>query len=283
MTFPFHLPSLSQHTVRFNAAGTWTPFVIPTGAAYLSIYGLGPGGNGGNGFTRAAAAAGGGGGGGGAGGRFAMTIPVFALPETIFINPGLAGVADTYVCASPSTTAGFIIGRGTAGGAGGNGTGAAVGAAGAAGIAPTSVNSGPYSGFGAIGYEPGIVGGAGGAVAGGAGSPGAWGTVRSPVSGGGGGGGTTSANFAGGAVTGIGLVPTLAGGLAGSNDGNAGFIIERPLSFMGGSGGGSNNTGPGGNGGKGAPGCGGGGGGAGTTGGTGGRGGNGIVFITILY
>jgi hypothetical protein len=101
--------------------------------------------------------------------------------------------------------------------------------------------------------------------------------------GGAGGAGTTSADFAGGAITGSGPVPTIAGGLAGSNRGNDGFSKFLPPAFTGGSGGGSSNTGVGGAGANGRFGSGGGGGGGGTTGGTGGLGGPGLVIITHIF
>lgn len=105
-----------------------------------------------------------------------------------------------------------------------------------------------------------------------------------PISSGAGGGGTTSADFAGGAVTGAGRCPTIPGGIAGSFPGNPGYAGPiLPPTFCGGSGGGSSNTGAGGAGGDGAAGSGGGGVGAGTLAGVGGRGGDGFAYVTWTF
>ena len=91
--------------------------------------------------------------------------------------------------------------------------------------------------------------------------------------------GTANTPFAGGAITGVGFVPTNNGGTTALVTGNTGTFSLTPFSSVGGSGGASSAT-IGGNGGDGAPGSGGGGGGAGVTGGAGGRGGNGLVIIS---
>ncbi len=163
------------------------------------------------------------------------------------------------------------------------GSGAAVGAGGTnPGMAQTSSI---LSYMGIFSSVTGSSGGAGGAVAGAIGAS-VTALTGVPVCGGAGGGGTTAADFAGGNITGAGLINTIPGGAAGSNPGNqgtqlGGFYNPRgnPLICTGGSGGGSSNAGVGGRGGDGAIGCGGGGGGAGTTGGTGGSGGSGLVMI----
>jgi hypothetical protein len=104
------------------------------------------------------------------------------------------------------------------------------------------------------------------------------------VCGGAGGAGSTSADFAGGNITGAGVVTTISGGSAGANIGRNGLSDFARFVFTGGSGAGSSNSvNPGARGGDaGGYGCGGGGGGAGVTvSGGGGNGSPGLVVITV--
>lgn len=289
MTFPYHLPKEPGNTQRFDCVGVnaWQTYTIPVGVTALLIVAMGAGGAGGAGFSAAAGLARGGGGGGGSGGSARLLIPTLHLPGTIYIRVGdgklAAAGSNTFVQINPND-AGAGLHRllvAAAGGLGGTGTGAAVGSGGA----PAGADSGGvlacYGAYSVVGSQAGA---AGGAVAGGVGVAVSYGSLF-PVSGGAGGGGTTSGDFAGGAQTpnvANMFGPSIAGGLAGSNAGLAGFEAWVPPFSTGGSGGGSSNTGVGGAGGDGRRGSGGGGGGGGTTGGAGGRGGDGFVFITAL-
>lgn len=268
----------------FWPTGNAHAYEIPDEASALLIVAVGGAGGGGAGFSAAAAAARGGGGGGGSGAVTRAVVPVISLPRVLYVSPGFGGNpaaagGASFVGAQNTSVATSNVIFANGGGAGGTGTGAAVGAAGSAGAVATILNV-IYSWLSPHEYTVGIAGATGGAIAGGAGTAAPWGNLG--ICGGAGGGGTTSADFAGGNITGSGLIPTISGGAAGSNDGRGGYWD--PVSFIstGGSGGGSSNAGVGGNGGSGGPGSGGGGGGGGTTGGTGGRGGNGYIIIQPL-
>ena len=289
MSFPYPWSKDPGQTRRFLGLGAaiYQPYEIPLGANFLSIIVAGGGGSGGSGFSAAAAAARGGGAGGSSGALTRMTVPTVFLPKTLYVFAALGGASgaggDSFVAFDPSSATSFTLIRSNGGLAGGNGSGTAGGTAGAVAGATSVATSGPYSSLGPYQTLAGQAGAAGGAqtgVAGGAVTFGANGIFVSP---GAGGGGTTSADFAGGNITGSGLMPTVLGGLAGSNAGAGGFELWLPPTFGGGGGGGASNAGVGGAGGAAGPGSGGGGGGGGTTGGTGGRGGPGFVLITAIY
>lgn len=289
MTFPYHLPKEPGQTRRFDCVGVgaWQTYTVPVGATALLIVTMGAGGAGGAGASGIAGSARGGGGGGGAAAPSRLLIPTANLPGMLHLRVGDGKLAATggatFVHLNPNEANPGLhrLLVSAAGGVGGTGTGAAVGAAGAAGGFDSGGALACFGVYSSIGAQSG---GAGGAIAGGAGTSVTFG-ASFPVSGGAGGGGTTSADFAGGAqnpnVANV-FGPLVAGGLAGSNAGLAGFESWVPPVFTGGSGGGSSNAGLGGKGGDGGRGCGGGGGGGGTTGGAGGRGGDGFVLITAL-
>jgi hypothetical protein len=285
---PFLLPQIPQRDQRtlFWPNGQPQIYEIPDNAVMLYIYAVGGGGPGGNGFTRAAAAAGGGGGGGGSGAVMRIWIPVETIKRVLYVNPGFGGAPGTaggasWVSRFNTTSAFNSIAVANGGGAGGNGTGAAAGGAGTAGTVTAATGIIPgHTGLPVFGV--GHAGAAGGAQTGAAGGTSVWATTTPAFSSGAGGGGTTSADFAGGNVTGNADVPTRLGGAAGSNNGADGLWWPDLMFSTGGAGGGSSNTGIGGNGGHAGPGSGGGGGGAGTTGGTGGKGGNGFVLIVPI-
>lgn len=284
MTFPFYLPKESGQTRFFYAAGTiWQPYSVPAGVTMLHMVAVGSGGQGGAGHSAAAASARGGGGGGGSGAITRISIPASFLPQTIWVLVGNPVSGNSYVAVQPNNTVANTIIMANPGGNGGNGTGAAVGAAGSGGAATALASRGPYASLGLYETIAGQAGVAGGAIAGAVGTALVYGAAGIFVSGGASGAGTTSADFAGGAITGSGLVPTIPGGLAGSNAGNPGFQLWLPPTFTGGSGGGSSNTGNGGAGGIPGPGCGGGGGGGGVAGGAGAAGGPGFVAITHVF
>ena len=281
---PTQLPNRAGKFDVFYASGASHIYEVPDGASALFMAIVGGGGGGGAGFSAAAAAARGGGGGGGTGAVTRLIVSTLILPRLLYVNPGLGGTSAgnggaSFIGATPTTGNTTNIGFANGGNAGGTGTGAAVGAGGTAGGAASILNV-IFSWLAPHEYGAGQAGAAGGAVAGAAGAATTWGNLG--ICAGAGGGGTTSADFAGGNITGTGLVPTVLGGAAGSNVGNAGYWMPDLLIGTGGSGGGSSNTGNGGRGGDGAPGCGGGGGGGGVTGGAGGRGGHGFVVIQAI-
>lgn len=274
----------------------WQTWVKPRGKSMAQILCAGGGGGGGGGFTAAAAAARGGGGGGGGSGLSKLTVPLFFLPDILYVQVGAGGAGvgsgggtagsgiHSYVGIYPDITASNIlnISSATAPTGGGTGTGAAVGALGAGGTIPTIATM-PLAGLGTYVLIAGAPGVAGAAVAGAAGTNTIIPVTGTITMGGGGGAGTTSADFAGSSVTAItgSLLstwrPTAAA--AGSNNGPGGFLQYKPLFSWSGMGGASSNAGVGGGGGFGGPAAGGGGGGGGTTGGIGGNGGPGLIMI----
>ncbi|MDE2383082.1 MAG: hypothetical protein KGO53_00570 [Alphaproteobacteria bacterium] len=272
--------------------GDFQTWAKPRGKCFVAFFVIGGGAGGGGGFSRAAGAAGGGGSGGGGGGFAALSLPAWAVPDTVYLSIG-AGGAGGVAGAAGSVGLQTIIGRAALGAStstlltshasnptpGNPGSGTAGGTGVAGGTASTRyLYSGPCLSF--------MANAGGGGVAGGAqtGAAGTGITVSQWTAGGTGGGGATTTDFAGGAYTGDGLlVPNLAGGAAAGGRGADGFELSAaglwlPLGLPG-TGGGSNNAGIGGAGGNGALGCGGGGGGAGVTGGAGGRGGDGLAVV----
>ena len=283
----FHLPDNSRNFTIFQSAGAndWQVWSKPQGVNWVEFIVIGSGGLGGAGFSGAAGTARGGGGGGGCGSISKGIFPAQYTPNRLFINIALgSNGVDTFVSMEPNSTAvnRFLVGRG--GSTGGTGTASAGGAGGAAGGANIQQN---WASLGQVTSFAGYAGSAGGAHTGAVGA-----TLTISVSTGvfltpgSGGGGTPTANtdFAGGPITGAGILPSLAGGLAAGGRGQDGFAWwgggQLPIFFFGATGGGTNGAaGVGGAGGDGAVGCGGGGGGAGVTGGAGGKGGNGLVIV----
>lgn len=285
----FNVPSTSSGL----QVHTWTK---PPWATMAYMLCIGGGGGGGGGFTRAASAAGGGGGGGGSSGQSRLVIPTIFLPDTLFVEVGAGGqgVASgggtagtggiSFISLQPNATSlNAVLASANAGATGGGtGTGAAVGAAGTGATAVTIGNS-VFSGLGVYQFLGGQSGVAGGAVAGANGTANTIPTTGIMTMGGTGGAGTTSADFAGGAITASAdsLISQMrpATPAAGSFNGSGGYFSQKPFFSFPGLGGSSSNTSTGGAGGNGAYGSGGGGGGAGTTGGRGGNGGGGYVAI----
>ena len=290
-----HIPTDTGATdVQFfigtaQAVGTdWQTWIKPRGKTMIDIYLAGKGGNGGTGVI---GAAGGGGGGGGSGAQTRLTMPLALIPDVLFLNligQGSATGVASVISVVPPISGTTIVAQNTlaiagGGGAGGNAattTGGTAGSAGAAGNAATML-----LGFGwgsSIVGSLGTVGGSG-LTTGTVGLP-----LTLPVTGllltGGTGGGacptTVGAGTAGGLMTGLGFVPTIAGGVGGTGTtppthGNGGYQPMNKLGYrLGGTGGGasgSNSSGAGlfpGSGAGGALGCGGGGSGGGFTGST---------------
>lgn len=276
----------------------WQAWVRPRNASMVMMICMGGGGGGGGGFTAATLTAKGGGGGGGSGGFARLLIPAPLLPKTLYVFPGAGGrggnagaagvVGESSVITDTPNTAGvsanvvLISGQTKAqGGLGGTAAGSRAGGAGeviGATFQSIYTSLGCWTAIvGQTGSAAGALGGAGVAISFGSGIP---------ISGGAGGGSSSAANAVGngGAITGAGRVPTLAGGVGvvggPGGEGRQGIDWTEPFISCGGSGGGSSaSAGVGGRGGNGGPGSGGGGGGAGVTGGAGGDGGPGCVII----
>jgi hypothetical protein len=284
-----------------TGASSWQKWEKPRGKSMCFIWALGGGAGGGGGFTGTAGTGRGGGGGGGSGACSRLIIPIFMLPDALYIQPGSGGLGSTgsgvaggagarsFVCLGPfplgtvsditAASNSYLISGNAAATGGGAGTAAAGGAAGASETLATAANAGRGAHAAFWFANVGMAGAAGGDDSGAVGASINMALATIPVSGGAGGGGTTSANFSGGAITGDGRMPTIAGGATGAINGGGGGTLRNPFMACGGSGGAGINTTPGGAGGRGGAGSGGGGGGGGTTGGIGGHGGNGLVII----
>lgn len=275
----------------------------PSNARYFSFLIIGAGGGGGGGFTRAAAN-GGGGGGGGSGGIVRLQLPTIFVPPILYLNvpqgglggsgsgvAGGAGAITTIGTVQGSVVAATLLGASSAAAAGGGAAGATGTASATAGAAATVATRALAALCGLGTWLPTV------GQIGGVGSPSTangtavtFGGTGIMISGGGGGGGASSANVArnGANITGVGLIPTIAGG-TGANPGTPGAhgINMWPgatlggvvIGSTGGAGGGAGGTGVGAAGGNGGFGSGGGGGGAGTTGAAGGNGGDGLIFV----
>ena len=280
----------------------WSKWIKPAGAQMCHMIAIGGGGGGGAAFGNTAGTARGGGGGGGSGGIARLIIPMFLLPDELYVQAGFQGagavVANTeagsnggisYVSVGPypdgnvssMTNASnlYLMSSAIAAQGGGAGTNSIVGPGGAGGTISviTSQIAGGYTAFWFA--NAGVVGSNGGAVAGGAGVAANNALTVGPCGGGAGGGGSTSANFAGGAVGAVGKLPAVPAGVTNGGNGGNGLTLRNPFMSCGGGGGGASNAGTGGNGGNGGWGSGGGGSGAGTQQGGGGHGGSGVVII----
>lgn len=282
--------------VVFRGTGTnWATWTRPRGCSMVHIFCVGGGSGGGGAHTAASGVARGGGGGGGGGAIVNLMGPLILLPDRLYVNCGLGGAGGIATAAGADATRSFVsINKGSTTAAdlvAQSGAAAATGGAlgdnttgGAAGAAETIATSGSAILAGGFLWSArvGTIGATGGAQTGGAGTAHTVLSVNQTSGGAGGGGvGTNDTDAAGGAITGAGLVPSIAGGLAAGGVGQGGWNQLNPFLTTGGSGGGTNGaSGTGGKGGHGGYGSGGGGGGGGTTGGAGGRGGPGIVIIT---
>lgn len=287
----FTAPQTVTHT-------QWVTWRKPRGVSMCQIICIGGGGGGGGGFSTVSGSNRGGGAGGGSSSIATVVMPLYAVPDDMYVQVGAGGIGVgsgggvagsgllSYVSVAPSTVVtptNVLAVSGTVEAAGGTtGTGGASGVGGAAGTVATIALM-PLAGRGQVSFFAGQQGAAGGNRSGGIGLPSALPTTGCPTMGGTGGAGTNSADFAGGIITPIAesLLSqwAAAGAPAGSFSGSGGFLLPKPFFSYCGLGGGAAFAGIGGNGGDGGPGSGGGGGGAGTTGGQGGDGGAGIVII----
>ena len=262
-------------------------WIKPRGKSMLHILLIGRGGNGGTGVIGANSTAAGGGG-GASGSQVALTIPMWAIPDELYILMGAFNANSSWITVSPPVNASSpavntVLALAANGGNGGNASGATAGTAGAVGTTPAA-NTMPLGWTWAdavIGGQAGIAGGTTGA-----GAALTLPTTGLIVTGGTGGAGLGTAGVAGtagGAFT----VPSSnmffahPGGAGGSaattppNQGTHGYQIWQKLAYWyGGTGGGSTHgtaTGAGlvqAAGGDGGPGCGGGGMGGALTGST---------------
>lgn len=272
---------------------SWQTWQKPRGFVMCSIFAIGPGGGGGGGQSGGSTSTRSGGRGGGAGAWSSLIIPLFLLPDTLYIrvgsggaggagnNPGgngANGTGSTYVAISPSIVTSFQLLFAASGSSGLGGANSGTTSPGGS----SSQSDCPLSQLGAALFNSGIFGQAGGTSA----SPPGVGTefYYASLGGLGGGGGNTIGTVGNGGgifTSGSFFTATPGGQTTGFLDGANGFSHASifPGKFYPGTGGAASNTTTGGRGGAGFFGSGGGGGGAGSPGGAGGRGGDGCVII----
>ena len=291
--------SASKNIQEFFATGN-TGFQIwqkPQGYSMAYILAIGGGSSGAGGATGAIDTGRTGGGGGGGGGQSRLIIPIFLLPDVLFIQVGRGGLSvagNTAGNAGQRSTIQVSNWAGTSNHnlvlASGNAAATAPAVAGTAGTGETvfTIANAFYAN---LGIMLAIAGGNGAAGSNGA-AAGSSVTqfAQSITCGGAGGGGvnTSDVNTAGGNITALDLFPAISGGTAVSgiagNGGNGYHGFMPHFYTCGGAGGGGLDTlEAAGSGGAGGLGSGGGGGGGGTSGGgsggRGGRGGDGYVSI----
>jgi len=271
-----------------GSAGSIKSWIKPRGKTMCNILLIGRGGNGGTGVV---GAAGGGGGGGGSGTQTSITLPLWAVPDRLYINlggypGGASGACSVMIAPNAAATANDCLVYALNGGHGGNAATTTGGTAGASSAAATAGNMplGWQWLDSALAGQAGTAGGAGtttGTVGGALTLP----TTGLLVTGGTGGGAcptTVGAGTAGGLFTVAGrfaeaphTAPAGGTGTTPPTNGRAGYKpIQGLMYWYGGTGGGgtgSNATGAGlaqASGGNGDIGCGGGGMGGGFTGST---------------
>lgn len=283
----------------FFNGGTWQTWIKPRGAKMVNIICQGSGAGGGGGYYVAAGASPrGAGGGGGSGATARLTIDANLLPNILYILPGIGGagglgtqtasgpVASTgtsgqnsFITLIPSTTSvsNVVLRSGTTAAVGGAGGSSSAGGTGGASETVSLIANSIFANLGTFTFQGGTAGIAGA-------FPGSSANNATPsnfivaATGGGSGNGTGIS----GAITGIGVFPSITFTPANTN-GLGNIVLYKPtLMLFGGLGGGDARAGIGGNGGNGAPGAGGGGGGSSVAvpGGNGGKGGDGFVIIT---
>jgi hypothetical protein len=293
----FNLSNTSENIQVFSPNGStaWQIWSKPRNISFVHVLCIGAGGGGGGGQAGSGNRAGGGG--GGCGGISNGIFPSSIIPDILYINVSTGGAGGasgangtaggtSYVSMQPNTTAANVLLYANAGG-----FGQAAGTAGSAGT-NFALGSANFAYYGILTTGAGIIGGTGGSNIGGNGNNI---IITYPLSGGAGGGGATTGQTTlgnGGSIAGVGIIPTINGGITGGTlDGGEGYTgqlpsssssIRLPILFTGGAGGASGGASNGGKGGNGGIGSGGGGGGAGVLGGAGGNGGNGLIIITTF-
>jgi len=299
-----HIPTPYGAATVYSFIGTasattqWTTWSKPRGKSMCNILLVGAGGNGGNGVVGANSTAAGGGG-GSSGAQTSITMPLWAIPDTLFLLLANGGTGViSYVAIAPLTTANHVLALANAGANGGNASGATAGTAGGAATAPTAATMplGWQWADAALAGQAGIIGGT--TVAGAALTLPVTGLIVTGGTGGGGLPAAAAAGTAGGSFTvpaAPSPFPAHAGGATQATatlPANWGANGYRPIAGLlygyGGTGGGSTHgTATGGGlvasrGGNGAPGCGGGGGGGALTGSTVGGGGLGGPAFCVI-
>jgi hypothetical protein len=307
----FHIPSNTDNTKIFYASGgttSWQTWQKPRNAKFIQIFCLGGGAGGGGAAGNVTASSAGGGGGGGGAAFSREIIPVFLLPDTLYVQVGVggtggagsagagngfAGIAGgiSYISLAPTASIPSVIMQSattTGAGAGASGNVAAAGAAGAAGTVWTITNN-AFASIGLVLASAGIIGTTGGFTA--APPTGPIALASNIITGGAGGAGknTNTTQFDGATLAQASVILTspVSGGIAPGGAGNNGYGSLIPFCSIGGAGGASSLTTKGGRGGDGWYGSGGGGGGGGLStaggGGNGGKGGDGLVIITTIF
>ena len=291
--------SLNNQVFFFAGDSTWQVWNKPPNCKFVNFFLLG-GGAGGQGGPTGAGSTRTGGVGGGSAAMAYITVPSFALPDTLYVmvaSGGTAGASGngrggqgtiSYISSQPDNTLNqynILMKSGSAN------AGASTSATAGAAITASDILLAEVA---FVSAYAGQTGGAGGVSNGAAPNITPSGLPTTP---GAGGAGCNSVAIVGtsGSILPILDFPRISGGTsatgAGATAGQNGFSTRRtfvgpnfryPMFFTGGAGGGASDTGVGANGGNGQYGCGGGGGGAGgnTTAGSGGRGGDGLVIIT---
>jgi len=292
--------TLRNQVFYSNGSSGWQIWNKPSNCNLINFYLIG-GGAGGQGGQINAASTRNGGAGGGSSSITYITVPSFAIPDTLYLLVGSGGASGgvqggagslSYVCSIPDITSPYniLMKSGSAVAGASVTTTAGLGITSSDIILSVAVFISSYDGQ---------TGGAGGVSSGTAGpiTP-----LNIPITAGAGGAGCSSVGTPGtsGVILGVLDFPLLSGGINNASaggtagSGNNGYSTREnfigpnfkyPLFFTGGAGGGaaSATTGIGGKGGDAQYGCGGGGGGAGgnTTAGIGGKGGDGLIIITV--
>ena len=163
----FNLPSNSQANIQLftgsstSADPSWQIWTKPRGKTMAYIICQGCGGDGGAGVIGANSTAAGGGG-GGSGAKANLIIPLWFLPDVLFVTvpaPGAGTTLFTKVCIAPigNTIGNNIVLAARGGSNGGNAAGATAGAAGAAGVI-TAITDNSIAGYGIAFFLVGLAG-----------------------------------------------------------------------------------------------------------------------------
>ena len=145
---PYGAATVETFVGNSNAIGeVWQTWVKPRGKSMCNILLIGKGGNGGTGVV---GAAGGGGAGGGSGAQTSITLPLWAIPDRLWLSLcgiGTVSAAHSYITVSPKMTAGAgaptsndVLVYAAGGVVGGNAATTTGGTAGAAAAAATAGN-----------------------------------------------------------------------------------------------------------------------------------------------
>jgi hypothetical protein len=164
-----HIPSATRGRVwvcNGNSAASgvgWTAWQRQRGETFAHMFLLANGGGGGTGVIGANSTAAGGGG-GGSSGQSRIEIPLYGLPDQLWVSVPYpaAAASNAYISIAPNNTTNHLILHASGGGLGGNAAGATPGAAGAAGSL-SNIATAPLGGMGNPVYlsgQAGLVGSA---------------------------------------------------------------------------------------------------------------------------